>query len=460
MKIAVSLLQLVALAIISPVFAAESIDIDLKFTSNQQQRVVLDFEHEGKIVLRREKPAKDGSKYQRLPMKTLAKLGYYQRFSGKGKSNQAIRFYDQAKGRYQIQTGKVGTALGRKNQLVVARVKPGSGKHIQMASIVDTLSQSELELLRNPLDPLSVPALINRKKVKRGSKWKPTDSALANFMAVDRIIRNDVELSLRDVRAGKARIFVLGKLRAAIDDVTTDIEVSCEIKIALGEFQMLEKIKLDAREIRQPGQLAPGFDGRTSVALVTSPDNSCKHLTNETLAKLTKGKTIEQRLKLSLPGLVVKYDPRWRTIAAEDEAAILRFLNNGNLLAQCNIVKLPARPANRPLGLKNYRKEVGRIIAADQIARIVDDNEYKTKNGVRVLSVEVEGKEGGVPVTWLYYHVNNTDGRRMTFVFTLESDFADGFRPHDRKLVEGLAFVAKPAAAASAARRDTKPVRK
>lgn len=464
MKIAVSLFQFIVVAMTAAIGqangAAESINIDLEFRPSEQQRIELEFEHEGKIVVRREESDEDGEKYQRLPMKTTAKLGYFQRFSGKGKkSNQAIRFYDQANGRYEIHTGKVGAALGRQNQLVVARVKPGSGKHIQMASIVDTLSQAELELLRNPLDPLSIPEFINHEKVKPGSKWKPTDAALANFLAVDRVIRNDIELSLREIRGGKARIFVLGKCRAAIDDVTTDVEVSAEIRVAMGTAQKLEKIKMDIREIRQPGQLAPGFDGRTSVSLVATSDNSCKYLTNESLAKLTKGKTIEQRLKLQLPGLLVKYDPRWRTIASESEAAIMRFLNNGNLLAQCNIVKLPARPANRPLGLKNYRKEVTKIIAADEIAKIVDEEEFRTKAGSRVLSIEVEGNEEGVPVTWIYYHVNHTDGRRLTFVFTLESDYADGFRPHDRKLVEGLAFLTRPVASKSA-RRTAKPVRK
>ena len=100
---------------------------------------------------------------------------------------------------------------------------------------------------------------------------------------------------------------------------------------------------------------------------------------------------IEQRLQWQSPGVKLKYDPRWRVIASESEAAIMRFVSSGDLLAQCNIIQLPARPANNPLTLKGYREEVARIIAADDFATIVNAKEFKTDNAVRGLSVMVEG---------------------------------------------------------------------
>jgi hypothetical protein len=205
---------------------------------------------------------------------------------------------------------------------------------------------------------------------------------------------------------------------------------------------------MNMREIRQPGQVAPGFDGKSSISLELKEDNSCEHLTNTSLVKHTKGRVIEQRLQWQSPGLKLKYDPRWRVIASEPEAAIMRFVSGGSLLAQCNIVQLPARPANNPLSLKDYKKEVARIIAADDYARIVDAKEFKTDCQVRGLSVAVEGKEDGVPVSWIYYHLNDKDGRRLTFVFTLEREVINHFVPADRKLVNGLMFGARPKTAA------------
>lgn len=423
-----------------------SIDLDLQFERGEQHRVQMEFRHEGKVIIQQDANVDAGASdedegdFRTLPMKTMAKLDFYQRYTGKGDEVQAIRYYDQAKGRYEIHTGKTGADLADGNRLVVVRVKSQKGKGVQMASVMETLSQAELELLRNPVDPLAVGNLINRKSVTKGKKWQPSDDALANFLAVDRVLRNDVQLYWKDSRDGAARFYLSGKLRAAIDDVTTDMEVSGILTVKLGRKQQLADANLNLRVIRQPGQVAPGFDGRSNISLVVADNDNCQHLTNKALAKYTKGRVIEQRLKWQSPGLQLKYDPRWRVIASQDEAAIMRFVSNGELLAQCNIVQLPARPANKPLTKQEYRDEVARIIATDEVAQIVDVAEFKTNDSVRALKVEVEGVEEGVPVSWLYYHVNDRDGRRMTFVFTLERQVLADFRPADKKMVEGLVF--------------------
>ena len=332
------------------------------------------------------------------------------------------------------------------NRLVVVRVKSESDKRIQMASVAETLAQDELDLLRNPVDPLSVASLVNKKGVEEGKHWSPSDDGLANFLAVDRIIRNDVKIRVKDLRKDAIILHVTGKLRAGIDDVSTDMEIAAIVKILRGQSQELANVKMNLREIRQPGQVAPGFDGKSRISLQLNRNNSCKQLTNDALAKHTKGRVIEQRLQWRSPGLKLKYDPRWRVIASEPEAAIMRFVSGGDLLAQCNIVQLPARPANNPLTLDEYKKEVARIIAADDFATITNASEFKTSGLVRGLTVQVEGKEGGVPVSWIYYHLNDKDGRRLTFVFTLERDVINQFTPADRKLVSGLAFGARPTA--------------
>jgi len=443
--VAKSLFFAVAAFACSVSFAAEDIDINLKFERGQQHRVQMQFEHEGKVVMQKDLEREE-KEFRMLPMKTIAKLGYHQRFTGKANDIQAIRFYDQAKGKYEILKGKTGANLLDTNRLVVVRVKSQSDKRIQMASVAETLAQHELDLLRNPVDPLSVASLVNKKGVEQGKYWKPTDDGLANFLSVDRVIRNDVKIRVKELRNDAIILHVTGKVRAGIDDVSTDMEIAAIVKINRGGRQELAKVKMNLREIRQPGQVAPGFDGKSSVSLQLTPNNSCKHLTNEALAKHTKGRVIEQRLQWQSPGLKLKYDPRWRVIASEPEAAIMRFVSGGDLLAQCNIVQLPARPANNPLTLADYKKEVARIIAADDFATITKSSEFKTSGSVRGLTVEVEGKEGGVPVSWIYYHLNDKDGRRMTFVFTLEREVINQFTPADRKLVGGLAFGTRPGA--------------
>ena len=157
-----SLIFTLAIFCSAAVIAAEEIDIDLRFKRGQQHRVRMQFEHEGDVIMQNAAEL-DENDFRTLPMKTVAKLGYFQRFTGESGDLQAIRYYDQANGRYAILKGKTGADLNDKNRLVVVRVKSRSDKRIQMASIASTLAQYELELLRNPVDPLSIGSLINRK---------------------------------------------------------------------------------------------------------------------------------------------------------------------------------------------------------------------------------------------------------------------------------------------------------
>jgi hypothetical protein len=225
-----------AIAICSSVAAtsADEIDINLQFKSGQQHRVLMQFEHEGKVIMQKD-PEQDDDEFRSLPMKTIAKLGYHQRFTGKAGDLQSIRYYDQAQGRYAILKGKTGADLQDSNRLVVVRVKSKSGKRIQMASVAGTLAQYELELLRNPVDPLAIGTLVNHEDAKVGDRWKPSDEGLANFLAVDRIIRNDVKIRLKELKEETATLHITGKLRASVDDVSTDMEIASVVKIALGE---------------------------------------------------------------------------------------------------------------------------------------------------------------------------------------------------------------------------------
>ena len=417
--------------------AADPVDLNVEFTKGDQHRIAMKLEHHGKVII-------DGAgqeKVQTLPMDTVARLGYYQRYTGNSTDHQAIRFYDKSKGIYKISKGDTSATLADNNRLIVARVKSQPGKRIQLASVESTLKQAEFELLRNPVDPLSLPSLLNRKDVKVGQTWKPDNDGLANFLAVDRIVRNDIQLKLKEIKEGIARIYITGKLRASVDDVTTDMDV---VSLALVDMkrQQVTTVRLKVREIRQPGQVAPGFDGETNIDMKVESNNNCPQLTNAALAEATKSKVIEQRFRWESPEgqFLLTYDPRWRVIAAEDEAAVFRYLNNGMLLAQCNVVQLPSRPADNPLTLSDYKREVFKIIEADPKAKIVDATEFKTDENAYALRVHVSGEEDGVDVSWVYYHVSSIDGRRLTFVFTLEDDVRKLFRPADEMMVNSVKF--------------------
>lgn len=421
---------------------AETYDIQIATDRGIQQRVEARFEHDGKVVV-----ANGGQvdQQKQLPMNTIATMVYYQRLTGSDKDPQAIRYFENSKGNFNIEKGKVDSSVSRKNRMVVARLKSVPGQRLQMASVMDTLKQSEFDLIKNPADPLTYANLLEKKNVKVGSKWKTDNDALADFLCVDRILFNETQLLLKAVVKQKARLYMLGKVDATIDDVATGLKVSGIFDVDLSTG-LVTDVRLNMNEVREAGQVAAGFEGKTKIDIRLTKDNACEHLSNTMLKKYTKARRIKQKLQWSSESgrFALEYDPRWRVIAAEQEAAVLRYIDDGDLMAQCDVVQLPARPANNPLTLAAYKKEVEKIIRSDKSARIADAKALTTSNGLAALKIIVKGEEKEIPVQWIYYHVSSEDGRRLTFVFTLEQEIASVFQPSDHRMVNGLSFFVMP----------------
>ena len=434
--------------------AAETFNIEVSTDRGIQQRVEARFEHVGKVVVDHGGQAE---LQKQLPMNTVATMTYYQRLTGSEKDPQAIRYFENSKGNFNIEKGKVNSSVSNENRMVVARLKSVPGQRLQMASVMNTLSQSEFELIKNPADPLTYAKLLNQKNVKIGGKWEIDNDALADFLAVDRILFNETKLLLKNVVQNKARIYMLGKVDATIDDVGTALKISGIFDLDLSSNTVTD-VRLNIDETREAGQVAAGFHGKSKIDIRLTRDNSCEHLSNDKLKKYTKSRRIKQKLKWASDSgrFALEYDPRWRVIAAEQEAAVLRYVDDGDLMAQCDVVQLPSRPANKPLSLAAYKKEVEKIIRSDKTARISDSKAMTTSTGLKALKVTVKGTEKELPVQWIYYHVASEDGRRLTFVFTLEQEIANVFQPSDQRMVNGLSFFVMPNKSLKGAQKQAK----
>ena len=402
--------------------------IAIDFAKGSQVKVLGEYEYEGSVIVIPEaveaEPAakRKAQKSKALPLRVSADLHYSQRSTGSG---QAVRLYDSAIAKIKLDTGKTKPELELANRLVIARLKNKPGMRVEMASIKNMLNQKEYELLQTAADPLSLPMLFSKKQAKVGDNWKPNLDALAKFLNVDKIITTDVKMNLKAVDKGKARVYVSGGVTANQYDVTSAISLAGYAVIDV-KTNLVQSVKLSTDERCPPGQISPGFEGRTRI------DVSFKHgvenpaLSNKALAEVMSSSRIAQRLKFeSEQGKYrISYDPRWKLIAGESDTAIMRFIDKGELLSQCTVVMLPRRAANQPLTLAKYKREIARVIEPDDGAKLVKSDEVVTKTGVKAMSIVVASEEDGLPVNWIYYHLQAEDGRQMTFVFTLAESVA------------------------------------
>lgn len=440
--------------------AQEKFDLDVEFPTTKQVRVSSNFEHVGDVLVITDpvdskKDSKPGVKPLRLSVE--AKMTYAQRTMNR---TQAIRYFENASAKIKLDKGTSNPRLTENNRLVVARSKEKSkgNQEVEMASVKDTLQQSELELIQNPADPMTLAALLNKDGIKEGDSWKPSNTALAKFLSVNEITESDVKLVLKKLDSKSARIFVLGEVKADVDDVTTKMRIS-GIAVVDRASQMLSSFKVGISETKNPGQISPGFNGNTKIDLRFSTIAPVKALSNQSLAGHAKGGKIRQRLKwvseLGLCELI--YEPRWKMITQEQEAALLRFIDDKELLTQCNVVLLPKRAANKPLSLDQYKREIAKIADKDKNARLVSANKSRLEGGETCLRVVVSGLEGGVPIQWFYYNVAAFDGRQIAFVFTLKGSVSSRVTSIAKQLVKEFRFIDPPRKVAT---KQTSPAKK
>lgn len=446
LNVSLFVLSLVATA---PLTAQDSFDLEVEFVKSSQFRVDSTIEHDGYVLLQSD----EDNRIKPLSLNVKGALGYFQRTTG---ASQAIRYFDKAQAKIDLEKGQTTPQLAESNRLIVARSKPKAVGRVEMASIQATLTQPELELIQSPADPLCIAELFSKDDVEVGASWKPGYQALARFLSVDSIESSSVNLKVKKVDKGVARIYIGGKVIANAFDVTSSINLYGLALINL-KAKQIQSLKLTLQMDRPAGQIEPGYKGTSKFASTFDYGQETDWLSNRKLAKLAKSRKIQQRLQhTSVAGAFqIVFEPRWKLIASETDSAIMRFIDKGNLITQCNVVMLPTRPADQPLSLKKFESEITKAIDADKNAQVVTSNQRQTTNGLAALSVVIEGEEDGLPVNWFYYHVSGKDGRQMTFVFTLAKSVAVQAKGVADQLVNEFRFTQK-ASKKSTAQADKK----
>ncbi len=419
---------------------AQTYDLIHEIEADSTLEVTTQLQYTGSVIV---DGAGEDEDSRALPLDVRARLHFDQRISsGSTNSPQAIRYFDKALATIQAGQGETTSRLSKQNNLVLARMnQEADGNHqFQIASIGDCLSQQEYELLKNPGDPLAFTSVFDKRGVAIGEKWQLQSEQLADLLSVNRIINSSVSMMLKTVEEGIAKIYLFGEVKAEVDDAITEMNVK-GIALLDMKAKLVTSLRMTIAEERRTGQVAPGFEGKVKLDTKLAATTPNIMLNKQSLAARHKGQKVKFAFLLddTESDFTLVHDTRWRVIASEEDAAVLRLMDDGQLIAQCNIVQLPRRPEDQPLTLSQFQQEVQKI-TGDSQARIVSTDRFNNESGLETLHVVVDGVESGIPFSWLYYHIAATDGRRVTMVFTLEKEAADYFADADRQLVNNLTF--------------------
>jgi hypothetical protein len=133
------------------------------------------------------------------------------------------------------------------------------------------------------------------------------------------------------------------------------------------------------------------------------------------------------------------YDARWRITREQAESVVMRLVDRGDLVAQCNVSVLPKLSPQQSFTLETFQKEVEQSLGKNfrQFERAA---EQKSATGLRMLHVIALGAVAEVPITWHYYLLIDEAGQRAAISFTMEDSLADRFGEADRLVLDEFRF--------------------
>lgn len=426
-----------ACAIPHRAFAREGL-IDLKPANGvggqRQVRVVV--ESEGKLKLNA-----DGQEVKHLPLKVEGDLAYAERVLAQAKNwteTRVVRAFSAGGVKIRLHESDLTHTLRPDRRVIVVESAPAESLTFCPAG---PLTREELELIETPASGVAPEALLSPRAVKVGSQWPLSEAIVARLLGLEAVSQQDVVASLESAKDGVALITFAGKVAGAVGGVSSDSELKGKLNFDL-QRHAVTWLTMAVKENRAIGHAQPGYEVVTTVRMVLQPVPAAAEVSDKALAGLKlKAGSGEKLLEMTSDAgaFQLHHDRRWSVMLERPDLTVLRFVDRGDLIAQCNISPRPALAADQQLSMEGFQAEVKRVLG-NNFEEIVEATEETDDAGRRLLRVVVAGKAGELPIQWMYYELADSKGRRVALVFTLEASLLERFAALDRELIGGLEF--------------------
>ncbi len=419
--------------------AAETYDLTSTVKPGQSQTVRTAVEVKGDLRLN-----PDGKEVTTVPMLVQADLQYTERFLAIKSDGtlKAARHYGVAEAKIQIKNTEMKQSLRNERRLFVIQHR---GEDATLFSPIGPLTREELELVDAPGSSTVLAAILPAKAIAIGDEWKLNNQTVARLLGLEAVSEQEIVAKLTKVEDSLAIFSLEGKVTGAVGGVSSEIDLHAKANFDLKEGAVTW-LAMEYQEKRAIGHAQPGYDATIRVRTVAEPTSLTPELANDALSKMPLEAKPEQTLiefQAERAGINLAHDRRWRVMVDRMDIAILRFIDRGDLIAQCNINRLPSLPKDKPLTLSAFQKSVETTLTKNS-GQVLEAAQETTKDDGKILRVTVAGSASEIPIQWFYYHLTDAQNRRASVVLTLESKLLERFPSLDRELVSGLLLLETP----------------
>ena len=119
------------------------------------------------------------------------------------------------------------------------------------------------------------------------------------------------------------------------------------------------------------------------------------------------------------------HDRQWHTYWDDPKLTVLKRLDDGKVVAQCNLTAGPAAGKGRHQDLTQFRDDIRRSLKQRFVQFLgAGEVEGDPAGGFRY-KVGVQGREGELGVLWYYYLIASPEGDQVLATFTLAEEDAE-----------------------------------
>lgn len=362
------------------------------------------------------------------------------RLPGAGRNAAALRSlrqYEEANATIQVDEQATSTRLRDERRLIVAH---GQREGVTLYSPKGPITYYELELLRIPGDSLTALALLPHKKVEVGEKWETDSWVIQMLTATEAVLKSELSCQLASVDAGVANVTFQGSIEGATAGASTNIEVSgrCLFDLEGGYWKRFELTQTEKRSV---GAVTPGLDVTAKVVAQRSPAAYQGPLIDD-FAENIPLEPDESVMLLSFDSpwnIRFFHDRNWHVFHRSERVAILRLLDKGSLIAQCNVSKIPLAGPGKHTSEEQFQRDIEAALG-DKLKSIDKAEQIKTDDGRFLYRVTASGEANGLPMQWIYYLCADPSGRQVAFVFAVEKKVIDRLSNRDLGIVNSLQF--------------------
>lgn len=304
------------------------------------------------------------------------------------------------------------------------------------------LTRDELDLVRLPGDRQALPYLLPDNPVRIGATWKLEPQTMVSILGLDTVGHCDVQSTLTRVEDGFARVAFEGAVHGAVAGVATEVNLRGRYYFYLkhGQFATFQMV---TREQRNIGHINPGVDVTAKLKMRLEPQSDAGNLSDSKVFPLRNCRESDRgKLSYQSPelGLTFDYDASWYATAEDRQAVVFRQLSRGELIAQCNVSKLPKIKTGKALTLNQFEKDIRETLGKN-FGSFVEAHETTSERGYLIYRVKAIGTASSLPVQWIYYLLSDSTGRRLALVFTMERDQVKHFNNADEDWIRSLEFL-------------------